>query len=125
MELGREEDQYGRIGRIFGVFGEGVEGRELFCFFCRGRVVVAAVAVFLLPALEAAIHSGASPGEAGQRSGVPPFRVSEVAEVVRSVPRGTLSVWMRLLAEADIALKSSRRPAQAVLETMLLEMCQG
>ncbi|HZF47469.1 MAG TPA: DNA polymerase III subunit delta, partial [Polyangiaceae bacterium] len=74
---------------------------------------------------EAAIHSGASPGEAGQRSGVPPFRVSEVAEVVRSVPRGTLSVWMRLLAEADIALKSSRRPAQAVLETMLLEMCQG
>jgi DNA polymerase-3 subunit delta len=28
-----------------------------------------------------------------------------------------------LLAEADISLKSSRRPAQAVLETMLIEMC--
>jgi DNA polymerase-3 subunit delta len=72
---------------------------------------------------EAAVNSGASPGEAGQRAGVPPFRVNEVAEVVRSVPRGSLALWMRLLAEADLALKSSRRPAQAILETMLLEMC--
>jgi DNA polymerase-3 subunit delta len=72
---------------------------------------------------EAALNSGVSPGEAGQRAGVPPFRVSTVAEVVRSVPKGTLAMWMRLLAEADLALKSSRRPAQAVLETMLLEMC--
>lgn len=72
---------------------------------------------------EAAVNGGANPGEAGQRAGVPPFRVSEVAEVVRNVPRGTFAHWMRLLAEADLALKSSRRPAQAVLETMLLEMC--
>jgi DNA polymerase-3 subunit delta len=74
---------------------------------------------------DAALQAGSSPQEAGQRAGVPPFRVGEVAEVVRSVPRGTLPSWMRLLTEADLALKSSRRPAQSVLETMLLEMCRA
>lgn len=74
---------------------------------------------------EAALHGGASAQEAGQRAGVPPFRVGDVSEVVKRVPRGTLPMWMRLLAEADLALKSSRRPAQAILETMLLEMCRA
>jgi DNA polymerase III subunit delta len=47
-----------------------------------------------------------------------------VQATLKSLPRGTLSVWLTLLAEADRALKSSRRPAQAILETMVISMCR-
>lgn len=73
---------------------------------------------------ESALSTGASVQDAGQRAGVPPFKVNEMAQTVRTVPRSTLPSWLRLLAEADLALKSSRRPAQAILETMLVEMCK-
>jgi DNA polymerase III subunit delta len=74
---------------------------------------------------ESAWRAGAEPGEAAQRAGVPPFKVQEVTQVVRTIPPGTLGRWLRLMAEADLALKGSRRPAQAVLESMLIEMCKG
>lgn len=73
---------------------------------------------------ESALMSGLSAQEAGQRAGVPPFRVNDTAQVIRGLPRGTFTSWLRLLAETDVALKSSRRPAQAVLETMLIDMCR-
>jgi DNA polymerase-3 subunit delta len=72
--------------------------------------------------LESALGEGCSLDEAGRRAGVPPFKTREVAEVVRTTPRRTLERWMALLAEADLALKSSRRPAKAILETMLMSM---
>jgi DNA polymerase-3 subunit delta len=74
---------------------------------------------------DSARRAGAEPAEAAQRAGVPPFKVQEVAQVVRTIPPGTLGRWLRLMAEADRALKGSRRPAQAVLEGMLIEMCRG
>ncbi|AUX34740.1 MULTISPECIES: DNA polymerase III subunit delta [Sorangium] len=72
---------------------------------------------------ESALAGGASQAEAAQRAGVAPYKVNDVAQTIQKLPRGALGGWMRLLAEADLALKSSRRPAQAVLETMLIEMC--
>ncbi|WP_437720984.1 DNA polymerase III subunit delta [Sorangium sp. So ce861] len=72
---------------------------------------------------ESALAGGASQAEAAQRAGVAPYKVNDVAQTIRQLPKGALGGWMRLLAEADLALKSSRRPAQAVLETMLIEMC--
>lgn len=72
--------------------------------------------------LEAALGEGCSAEEAARRAGVPPFKTREVTEVVRATPRRTLERWMALLAEADLALKSSRRPAKAILETMLMAM---
>jgi DNA polymerase-3 subunit delta len=72
---------------------------------------------------ESALAGGASSGEAAQRAGVPPFKAGELAQTLRGLPRGALPAWMRVLAETDLALKSSRRPAQAVLETMLIDMC--
>ncbi|MFO0761152.1 MAG: DNA polymerase III subunit delta [Byssovorax sp.] len=73
--------------------------------------------------LQAALRSGGDPREAAARAGIPPFRAQESAQVVRAMPPGTLERWLRLLAHADLSLKSSRRPAQAVLEAMLIEMC--
>lgn len=72
---------------------------------------------------DSALATGLSPQEAAQRAGVPPFKAGEMAQTVRGLPRGTLSHWLRLLAETDLALKGSRRPPQAVLETMLVDMC--
>jgi DNA polymerase III subunit delta len=72
---------------------------------------------------ESALATGASQGDAAQRAGVPPFKAGELSQTLRMLPRGALADWMRVLAETDLALKSSRRPAQAVLETMLIEMC--
>jgi DNA polymerase-3 subunit delta len=74
---------------------------------------------------ESALKSGADPREAAQRAGMPPFKANDAARTVRAVPPGTLPGWMRLLAETDLALKSSRRQAQAILETMLIEMCKA
>lgn len=75
--------------------------------------------------LDSALRTGADLKEAAARAGVPPFKANDVARTIRSVPPGTLPTWLRLMAETDLALKSSRRPAQAVLETMLIEMCKG
>ena len=38
-------------------------------------------------------------------------------------PNRVLESWLLLLAEADLALKGSRRSGQAVLGTMLVDMC--
>jgi DNA polymerase-3 subunit delta len=72
---------------------------------------------------ESALRGGGDPRDAAARAGMPPFRAQESAQVIRGMPPGTLARWLRLLAHADLSLKSSRRPAQAVLEAMLIEMC--
>jgi DNA polymerase-3 subunit delta len=72
---------------------------------------------------DSALRSGSDPREAAQRAGVNPYKTQEMTQTVKSIPPGTLARWMRLLAHADLALKSSKRPAQAVLEAMILEMC--
>lgn len=72
---------------------------------------------------DSALRTGSDPREAAQRAGMAPFKANEAARTVKSLRPGTLPSWLRLLAETDLALKGSRRPAQAVLETMLIEMC--
>jgi DNA polymerase-3 subunit delta len=74
---------------------------------------------------DSALRGGADPRDAAARAGMSPFKANDAARTVRGVPPGTLPMWLRQLAETDLALKSSRRPAQAVLETMLIEMCKG
>jgi DNA polymerase III subunit delta len=74
--------------------------------------------------MDSALRAGSPPDEAAKAAGVPPFRARDVQSTLKSLPRGTLNTWLALLAEADRALKSSRRPAQAILETMVISMCQ-
>ena len=77
-----------------------------------------------LTKFESALATGASTQEAAQSAGVPPFRVGDVQQTVRRMPRGELAKWLRLLAEADLSLKSSRRPSHAILETLIVDMCR-
>jgi DNA polymerase-3 subunit delta len=74
---------------------------------------------------DSALRSGSDPREAAARAGMAPFKANDAMRTVRALSPGTLPSWLRLLAETDLALKSSRRPAQAVLETMLIEMCKA
>lgn len=75
--------------------------------------------------LQAALGRGRSASDAASESGVPPFKADELARVVRRLPAATLESWLLLLAEADLALKGSRRPGAEVLATMLVEMCRA
>jgi DNA polymerase-3 subunit delta len=73
---------------------------------------------------ESAQRDGASATEAAQRAGVAPFKANDMAQAIRTMPKGALVEWTKLLAEADLALKSSRRSPQAVLEAMVIQMCR-
>ncbi|MDI1432953.1 DNA polymerase III subunit delta [Polyangium sorediatum] len=74
--------------------------------------------------MDSALRAGANVNEAAARAGIPPFKAQETAQTLKSLPRGTLPTWVRLLAEADRALKGSKRTPQAVLETMVISMCR-
>jgi DNA polymerase III subunit delta len=72
--------------------------------------------------MDAAMAEGLDPQEAAQRAGIPPFKARERAQTVRALPPGTLRRWVELLSATDLALKGSKRPGQAVMETLVLEM---
>ncbi len=74
---------------------------------------------------DSALRSGADPREAAQRAGMAPFKANDALRTVRAVSPQTLPTWLGLLAETDLALKSSRRPAQAVLAALLIDWCRG
>jgi DNA polymerase-3 subunit delta len=107
-----------RTGRALALVGDVFDPRE------GGLRMLGAIgwSVKQLVRLDGALREGLPPNEAAQRAGVPPFKVSELRETLRSLPPGALAGWMRALADADLALKGSKRPAQAILETMILEM---
>lgn len=75
--------------------------------------------------MDAAMAEGLDATEAAQRSGIPPFKARERAQTVRSLPPGTLRRWVELLSTTDLALKGSKRPGQAVMETLVLEMSRS
>ena len=73
---------------------------------------------------EAARRAGAASNDAAQAAGVPPFKIQQVEHAVRELGSARLEGWLRALARCDRALKSSRRPSQAILEAMLVELCR-
>jgi DNA polymerase-3 subunit delta len=73
--------------------------------------------------MRAHLERGASPSEAAKIAGVAPFKASDTARALRALPSPLLERWLMLCAEADLALKGSRRPGGEVLATMIVEMC--
>lgn len=73
---------------------------------------------------ESATRAGLAPEEAARRAGAPPFKARELARQVRRIPRAELERWLETLSGVDLALKGgSKRPAKAVLEHAILELC--
>ncbi len=73
---------------------------------------------------DAARRAGAAPPVAAKKAGVAPFKIKQVERNVSEIGRHRLEHWLNLLAETDLALKSSRRTGMAVLEAMLINMCR-
>jgi DNA polymerase-3 subunit delta len=69
-----------------------------------------------------ALGSGMSPEQAASEAGAPPFKARELAVAARRFRNADLAAAFRVLAETDIALKSSRRPPETVLQGALVEL---
>jgi DNA polymerase-3 subunit delta len=73
--------------------------------------------------VQAAMQSGARSDDAARRAGVPPFRARDVAARAQKLRPRDVERMLLLLSETDLALKGSRRPADRVLEDMVVRMC--
>jgi DNA polymerase-3 subunit delta len=73
---------------------------------------------------DAAVRAGAGPEEAARRAGAPPFKARELSTQLRRLAPADLERWVLLLAEADLELKGSKRPARATVEDALMQMCR-
>jgi DNA polymerase III subunit delta len=94
----------------------------------RGLPLLGALAwsIRQLARYQAAAAGGASPDEAARRAGVfQPYRARELGSKARAVRLKEVERWMLVLAETDLALKSSRRSADAILEEMLTRLCRS
>jgi DNA polymerase-3 subunit delta len=75
--------------------------------------------------LDAALRSGASLDEAAARAGIyPTFRARDHAKKLKAFRPRELERWLVVVQETDFALKSSRRPADAILEEMFVRLCR-
>ncbi len=93
----------------------------------RGLPLVGALAWSLrqLLKLESALATGASLDDAARSAGIfPTFRARQHAQRLKSFRPRELEKWLVVLQETDAALKSSRRPADAILEEMLVRLCR-
>jgi DNA polymerase-3 subunit delta len=93
----------------------------------RGLPLVGALAWRLrqLLKLDSALREGASVEEAGRAAGFyPPFKAREPAQKLKSFRPRELERWLVVVQETDAALKSSRRPADAILEEMFVRLCR-
>jgi DNA polymerase-3 subunit delta len=93
----------------------------------RGLPLLGALAwsIRQLAKFQIALEGGASTDEAARRAGIyPAFRAREVAQKARALRAKELERWLLVLAETDVALKSSRRPPDAILEDMITRLCR-
>lgn len=110
------------LGRALRTLADAYDPRD------RGLPLLGALAwsIRQLARFQASVDAGASPDEAARRAGVfQPHRARELAQKARAVSRKEVERWLLLLAETDLALKSSRRAADAILEDMLTRLCRA
>lgn len=109
------------LGRMLALFADVYDPRD------RGLPLIGALAWSLrqLLKLDAALKDGASLDEGARRAGIyPAFRAREHAQKLRAFRPRELERWLVVIQEADFALKSSRRPADAILEEMFTRLCR-
>lgn len=109
------------LGKALTLFADVYDPRD------RGLPLVGALAWSLrqLLKLKSAREGGASPDEAAKRAGIyPAFRAREYEQKLKAFRPRELERWLLVLQETDLALKSSRRPADAILEDMLTRLCR-
>lgn len=73
--------------------------------------------------MRTALAEGLSPQEATKRAGAPPFKARELTKSARLFSSSNLGRAFSVLAETDRALKSSKRPPDAVFQEAVLTLC--
>jgi DNA polymerase-3 subunit delta len=109
------------LGKVLAIFADAYDPRD------RGLPLVGAIAWSLrqLLKLEAALNDGASLDEAARRAGIhPTFRAREHARKLKAFRPRELERWLVIVQETDVALKSSRRSPDAILEEMFTRLCR-
>lgn len=109
------------LARALSVLADAYDPRD------RGLPLLGALAwsVRQLAKFQAALEGGAREDEAAKRAGVfQPFRARELATKARTIRPREVERWLLVLGETDLALKSSRRAADATLEDMLMSLCK-
>lgn len=109
------------LGTVLRLFADVYDPRD------RGLPLVGAIAWSLrqLLKLQSTLATGASLDEAARRAGIyPAFRARDYAQKLKGFRPRELERWLVTLQETDLALKSSRRPADAILEDMFTRLCR-
>ncbi|MFO0675507.1 MAG: DNA polymerase III subunit delta [Polyangiaceae bacterium] len=91
----------------------------------RGLPLLGALAwsIRQLARYQAAVEGGQSHDAAAKAAGVfQPFRANELRDRAKASNAREVERWLKVLGETDLALKSSRRPADAILEDMLTRL---
>ncbi|MEM9693775.1 MAG: DNA polymerase III subunit delta [Myxococcota bacterium] len=91
----------------------------------RGLPVLGAVAWKLrqIVKFHAGLRAGQAPKTAASAAKMRPFGADALAAKLRRVPASTVEHWLMCLAEADLALKGSKRDGLSVLTTVVVDMC--
>jgi len=109
------------LGKVLALFADVYDPRD------RGLPLVGAIAWSLrqLLKLDAAIRDGAGLDDAARRAGIyPAFKARDLAKKLKAFRPRELERWLVIVQETDIALKSSRRSADAILEEMFTRLCR-
>lgn len=72
--------------------------------------------------MRSALAAGAPPQDAAREAGAPPFKARDLAAAAKRFDHRALARAFTVLAEADLALKGSKRPPDTVLEGAILEL---
>lgn len=109
------------LGRVLALFSDAFDPRD------HGLPMVGALAwsVRQLLKLQVALGEGMSLDAAASRANIyPAFRAREYAEKLKGFRPRELERWLIVIQEADLALKSSRRPPDSILEEMFTRLCK-
>jgi DNA polymerase-3 subunit delta len=72
--------------------------------------------------MRSALVAGMSPQEATREAGAPPFKARELTTAAKRFKPDQLTRAFRVIAETDLALKGSKRPASTVLQSAILTL---
>jgi DNA polymerase III subunit delta len=109
------------LGKVLALFADVYDPRD------RGLPLVGAIAWSLrqLLKLDAALREGASIDEGARRAGIyPAFKARDLAKKLKAFRPRELERWLVVVQETDVALKSSRRAPDAILEEMFTRLCR-
>lgn len=72
--------------------------------------------------MRALLEAGAGVDDAAKQAGFPPFKARDAAAQAKRFPPGELERAVAIFAEADLALKGSKRPPLLVLEEAIIRL---